>query len=124
MRTALLLTVVLAACSAREEPTPATPPGSWDESVRLREPKDLNPDPNILEFDLRASVEELEVLPLCEQHFTDADWEETDAAFGGNGDPLLGIDQQTAFAELFHRIVRLAPPPIGVGSPTPADSQR
>lgn len=69
-------------------------------------------------------TEELEVLPLCEQHFTDADWEETDAAFGGNGDPLLGIDQQTAFAELFHRIVRLAPPPIGVGSPTPADSQR
>jgi hemerythrin-like domain-containing protein len=61
--------------------------------------------------------EELEVLPLCEQHFTDADWQRIDAAFTGHDDPLLGIDQQTAFADLFRRIVRLAPPPIGLGSP-------
>jgi hemerythrin-like domain-containing protein len=61
--------------------------------------------------------EELEVLPLCEQHFTGADWQAIDAAFTGHEDPLLGIDQQTAFADLFRRIVRLAPPPIGLGSP-------
>jgi hemerythrin-like domain-containing protein len=61
--------------------------------------------------------EELDVLPLCEQHFSDADWQAIDAAFSGHDDPLLGVDQQTAFADLFRRIVRLAPPPIGLGSP-------
>ncbi|HZI84490.1 MAG TPA: hemerythrin domain-containing protein [Casimicrobiaceae bacterium] len=60
-------------------------------------------------------AEEREVLPLAEKLLTPADWQEIDAAFEGNSDPLLGVEAGDKYASLFSRIVALAPPPIGVG---------
>jgi len=57
--------------------------------------------------------EELEAMPLCEAHFGELDWAEVDAAFALHDDPLSGASQATAFDELFRRIVRAAPPPVG-----------
>lgn len=62
-------------------------------------------------------AEEDEVLPRARQCFTAADWAEIDEAFADNDDPLLGIDAQENFRQLFRRIVYLAPPPLGVGPP-------
>jgi hemerythrin-like domain-containing protein len=59
--------------------------------------------------------EELEAMPLCEAHFDAGDWAEVDAAFAAHDDPLSGASQATGFDELFHRIVRAAPPPVGTG---------
>jgi hemerythrin-like domain-containing protein len=62
-------------------------------------------------------AEEHEVLPRARQRLTAADWAEIDEAFADNADPLLGIDAQENFRQLFRRIVNLAPPPLGVGPP-------
>jgi hemerythrin-like domain-containing protein len=58
--------------------------------------------------------EEDEVLPLAEDHLTDADWAAIDDAFARHADPLLG-SRTDEYRRLFTRIVNLAPPPIGVG---------
>jgi hemerythrin-like domain-containing protein len=57
-------------------------------------------------------LEEDIIMPLAERTLTEEDWSQIDAAFSGNVDPLVGIEN---FEELFTRIVTLAPPPIGVG---------
>jgi hemerythrin-like domain-containing protein len=59
--------------------------------------------------------EEDEVLPLAERTLTESDWTAIGAAFKQNDDPLFGIKPKEEFEQLFHRIVQLAPPPIGVG---------
>ena len=59
--------------------------------------------------------EETEVLPRAKQFLTPADWEEVDAAFMGHTDPLFGEDATHQYNELFRRIVKLAPPPLGTG---------
>jgi hemerythrin-like domain-containing protein len=59
--------------------------------------------------------EELEAMPLCEAHFDAGDWSEIDAAFAAQEDPLSGASQATGLDELFRRIVRAAPPPVGLG---------
>jgi hemerythrin-like domain-containing protein len=64
------------------------------------------------------SAEETELLPLARQYLTPEDWEEIDAAFSGNSDPLHGAKAGAEYDELFRRILLLAPPPIGVGSET------
>jgi hypothetical protein len=43
------------------------------------------------------------------------DWQEIDAAFSSNADPLVGVDAQREMRELFRRVTHLAPAPIGVG---------
>lgn len=67
-------------------------------------------------------LEETLVLPAAERCFSAADWQEMDAAFNRNHDPLgllLGGADLHALApeyhRLFSRIVRLAPPPVGLG---------
>lgn len=62
------------------------------------------------------NVEETEVLPLARQYLTQEDWQEIDAAFSGNTDPLLGSKAAAEYENLFRRILTLAPPPIGIGS--------
>ncbi|HEV2713986.1 MAG TPA: hemerythrin domain-containing protein [Terriglobales bacterium] len=64
------------------------------------------------------SVEETEVLPLARQYLTQEDWQEIDAAFSGNNDPLVGTRAGAEYENLFRRILKLAPPPIGVGDAT------
>jgi hemerythrin-like domain-containing protein len=60
-------------------------------------------------------VEESVVLPLAEQLLSASDWEELDAAFGQNRDPLTGHAADAAYAPLFSRIVALLPAPLGLG---------
>lgn len=38
-------------------------PKGWDDELALNIPKDLNPDPNILEIELEASITDLEIVP-------------------------------------------------------------
>ena len=61
--------------------------------------------------------EEKQVLPVAERIFTDQDWKEVEAAFAANADPMLGKNTGDEFRELFSRIVRLTPAPMGLGDP-------
>jgi hemerythrin-like domain-containing protein len=60
-------------------------------------------------------TEEKEVLPLAEKHLTADDWQAIDAAFLGHTDPMLGAEADAKCEALFGRILKLAPPPIGMG---------
>lgn len=61
-------------------------------------------------------LEEKEVLPAAEKHLSDADWQALDAAFEENCDPLTGkYKPDPLYEQLFTRIVRNAPAPIGLG---------
>ena len=59
--------------------------------------------------------EETLVMPLAEKLFGDEDWRRIDAAFGASRDPLLGVDEDEEFRQLFNRIVSLVPAPLGAG---------
>ena len=59
--------------------------------------------------------EEDVILPAAERVLTDADWAELNAAFAGKANPLGGVQAHQDFDQLFREIVKLAPPPIGVG---------
>jgi hemerythrin-like domain-containing protein len=59
--------------------------------------------------------EEEEILPLAERVLEPADWERIDAAFKSNNDPMVGVDRQQEFRELFRRVVTLMPAPMGLG---------
>lgn len=65
-----------------------------------------------------VGLEEREVLPLARQHLTEADWQETNAAFGANKDPLFSQARQQRFEVLFSAIQMMAPPPFGRGAAT------
>jgi hemerythrin-like domain-containing protein len=60
-------------------------------------------------------VEEDSILPAARRHLSDTDWDELDAAFAANRDPLTGHPAAAAYAPLFTRIVMTAPAPIGLG---------
>ena len=56
------------------------------------------------------------ILPLAEAHLTPEDWININAAFKSNSDPLVGINTQREFRELFRRLVNLIPAPYGLGA--------
>jgi hemerythrin-like domain-containing protein len=58
--------------------------------------------------------EEQRVLPLAQQHLTEADWRWIEEAFAGNRDPIADLRERD-FEQLYHRIVNLAPAPVGLG---------
>lgn len=60
-------------------------------------------------------MEEDRLIPLAREHLTAEDWREIDAAFSGHSDPLFGAEAEHEYQNLFHKIVSLAPPPLGVG---------
>ena len=60
-------------------------------------------------------VEEREVLPLAERVLQPEDWQELDAAFTANRDPLTGHPPEAEYRALFSRIVQMVPAPIGLG---------
>ena len=62
-------------------------------------------------------LEETVILPVAQKVLSDADWEELDAAFATNCDPLTGkYPRDPAYDRLFTKIVSQAPAPIGLGS--------
>ncbi len=60
-------------------------------------------------------VEEAEILPAARRVFNEGDWAALDAAFAANQDPLTGHEPPPDYAPLFHKIVMMAPAPIGLG---------
>jgi hemerythrin-like domain-containing protein len=61
-------------------------------------------------------TEEQALLPLAEAALTEADWKDVTSAFLGNEDPIADLREKD-FAELFSRIVAIAPAPVGLGKP-------
>ncbi len=59
------------------------------------------------------NTEEHEIFPLAEQHLLPEDWALIDAAFLANDNPWEGAAGE--YAQLFSKIVNLAPAPIGLG---------
>lgn len=62
-------------------------------------------------------TEEREVLPLAQQVLTKDDWQEIDAAFRGNRDPLTGHAPDEEYAALFQLIATITPAPYGLALP-------
>ena len=62
------------------------------------------------------SREESVILPLAEKYLTAEDWVGINAAFKSNSDPLVGINTQREFRELFRRLVNVIPAPHGLGA--------
>jgi hemerythrin-like domain-containing protein len=59
--------------------------------------------------------EEDQVLPMAVAVLTADDWRAIDDAFSAHQDPFTSNEHIKEFRHLFREIVRLAPPPIGVG---------
>ena len=64
------------------------------------------------------ALEEQELLPLAHRVLTDEDWDQLDAAFSANKDPLTGHEPDAVYRALFTRIVHQLPAPLGLG-PSP-----
>jgi branched-chain amino acid transport system ATP-binding protein len=60
-------------------------------------------------------TEEATVMPLAKKSLTPQDWQEIDAAFLANDDPLFGVQARGEFEALRARIVLLAPESVGLG---------
>jgi len=61
-------------------------------------------------------TEEKHVLPLARKVLTTQDWAEIDKAFSNHSDPVFSDQSKAEFRELFHRLVSLAPDPVGLGA--------
>jgi len=61
-------------------------------------------------------AEEDELIPLAREHLTAQDWKEIDAALAVHTDPLSAVEGGREYEELFRRIVKLSPPPLGLGA--------
>ena len=61
------------------------------------------------------SCEEHDVLPAAAKLLAPADWVDLDAAFAANRDPLTGHPPDEPYRELFGKIVKMTPAPIGLG---------
>jgi hemerythrin-like domain-containing protein len=59
--------------------------------------------------------EEDEVFPLALKLLTPADWAVIDTAYAADRDPYVAAQEKRDLKEILDRIVRLAPPPVGVG---------
>lgn len=63
-------------------------------------------------------LEESVILPAAQRVLQEGDWEQLDAAFASNCDPLTGkYPPDPVYERLFTRIVSRAPAPIGLGAP-------
>lgn len=85
----------------------------------LGEPRRLTFEKNVrryVDFYLgHMALEEQDILPLAAQVLTPADWQELDAAFASNRDPLTGHPPSADYRALFTRIVNAVPSPLGLG---------
>lgn len=62
-----------------------------------------------------AIKEEREVLPRALEALEASDWEEIDAAFEENEDPMFGTRSSNEFSKLFNSLVNSLPAPLGLG---------
>lgn len=62
-----------------------------------------------------AQLEEDEVLPRARAALEAADWEEIDAAFEENEDPLFGKQWNNEFSDLLDKLISRLPAPLGLG---------
>ena len=60
-------------------------------------------------------TEETLILPLAERMLDETEWTAAFEGFAANHDPMYGPDTANQFDALFHRIVHMAPSPIGLG---------
>lgn len=67
-----------------------------------------------IEFD-HMGYEEAEILPSAGARLTQEDWQEIDAAFLDNQDPVFGETRKSEFRTLFKALVNQAPAPFGLG---------
>ncbi len=93
---------------------------AWELLGEARKPAFVEAARSYTEFYLEhMRLEEAVLLPQAEQGLNDADWQELDAAFSTNCDPLTGqYPRDPAYDRLFTRIVMKAPAPIGLGAST------
>ena len=68
---------------------------------------------------MRVEEEEDVILPIALKSLLPADWVEIDAVFRSNADPLVGVDTQREFRELFRCVVTSMPAPMGLGPEHP-----
>lgn len=61
------------------------------------------------------SLEEKEILPLARRCIPEEEWAPIDKAFTDHNDPIFGDDRRDEFKTLFEEILRIAPPPYGLG---------
>ena len=69
----------------------------------------------VRDYLLHMKKEEEEVFPLALKLLSPGDWAVIDKAYGENHDPFIAAQEKRDLGEIFDRIVRLAPPPVGVG---------
>jgi len=62
-----------------------------------------------------ALKEENEILPRAQEVLEASDWEEIDAAFEQNEDPMYGEHWSGEFSALFSKLIRELPAPLGLG---------
>jgi branched-chain amino acid transport system ATP-binding protein len=68
------------------------------------------------EFERRhAQLEEDEILPRAREALEAADWEEIDAAFAENDDPIFGKKWNNEFSDLLDQLINRLPAPLGLG---------
>lgn len=68
------------------------------------------------EFERRhAKMEEDEVLTRAREVLLAEDWEQIDAAFEQNEDPLFGKKWDNEFSELLNKLINRLPAPLGLG---------
>jgi len=60
-------------------------------------------------------IEEQQILPLALRVLQPEDWEELDAAFSANRDPLTGHPPEEQYRSLFQKVLAAVPAPIGLG---------
>lgn len=71
----------------------------------------LGVDEFIAHYEAHMRLEEDVVMPIAARALTAEDWRRVEAEFARQRDPLAATEP----AQLLHRIVMLAPPPIGIG---------
>ena len=62
-----------------------------------------------------ALKEENEILPRAQEVLEASDWEEIDAAFEQNEDPMYGEHWSGEFSALFSKLISELPAPLGLG---------
>lgn len=58
--------------------------------------------------------EEEGVMPIARRVLNAQDWADINRAWAENRDPLTGVESEKEYEQVLDRIVKLAPPPIGI----------